>query len=566
MRRALLGGALAALLLAIGASGRQAVQAGTQEVTVAVTALDSGFRLSRRSVPAGRVRFVVVNRGSAPHDFAIAGRKTRVLAPGESAELAVRLIVTGEHRFASTLPGDAGRGLRGVLVVLERGVKLAPIGRFADPVYVTAPPKDVRRLFVVQKRGRIRLVVDGRLQEAPFLDLSAEVRWDGNEQGLLGLAFAPDYARSGLFYVYFTDQDENARLVEFRRSRSNANRADPRSGRLVVHIEQPSGEHYGGMLLFDAEGFLLFSLGDGGLHRSYEPMRAQSGTTLHGKILRIDPRARDAGAYGIPVTNPTIESGWRGEIWAYGLRNPWRFWVDRTTDDFYVGDVGEFVRESIDYAPAGKAAGTNFGWPCFEGGLPSTVYGPERCPGAVPPLLEYAREGVNCAVIGGLVVRDLRLPGLAGRYLFADFCGGEIESLRVVAGKALRSHLGAARLPGLTSFGEDARGRVYVTTLPGGVYRLDPRIAPPAPDRPITDGRRIFVSSGCGGCHTLSAAGATGTVGPSLDLAKPSFDLVVERVTKGTAQMPSFKDVLSEQQIESVAAFVVAATRPEPAP
>jgi len=563
MRRALLAGALATLVLAAGASGRPGAQADRDEVTVAVTALDSGFRLSRKSVPAGRVRFAVENRGTKPHDFSIAGRKTRALAPGERAVLAVRLVATGGQEFKSTLPGDVRRGLRGVLSVLERGVKVTRIGRFAEPVFVTALPGDERHLFVVEKRGRVRVLVDGRLRPQPFLDLSAEVGWAGNEQGLLGLAFAPDYERSGLFYVYFTDQEENARLVEYRRSRSNPDRADPESGRLVVHVEQPSGEHYAGMLLFDSEGFLLFGLGDGGLHRNREPMRAQWGDRLHGKILRIDPRARDAGAYGIPPGNPDLGAGWRPEIWAYGLRNPWRFWIDRETGDFYVGDVGEFVRESIDYAPAGMAAGTNFGWPCFEGGLPSTVYGPESCPGAVPPLFEYAREGVNCAVVGGLVVRDPRLPGLAGRYLFADYCGGEIESLRVAAGRAVLQHLGLARLPGLTSFGEDALGRVYVTTLSGAVYRLDPRLAPLPPDRPVTDGRRIFVSSGCGGCHTLAAAGATGTVGPSLDVAKPSFDLVVERVTRGTAQMPSFKDVLSEQQIESVASFVVEATRPK---
>jgi len=178
----------------------------------------------------------------------------------------------------------------------------------------------------------------------------------------------------------------------------------------------------------------------------------------------------------------------------------------------------------------------------------------------VPPLYEYAREGVNCAVVGGLVVRDPRLPALSGSYVFADYCGGEIEALRVRGGKADRRSLGLARVQGLTSFGEDALGRVYVLTFAGSVYRLDPRATPTPPGKPVRDGRTIFVSSGCGGCHTLAAAGATGTVGPNLDLAKPGFDLVVERVTMGTALMPSFKDLLSEKQIESLAAFVVAST------
>ena len=444
-----------------------------------------------------------------------------------------------------------------------KSVKLTRIGRFSSPVYVTAPPGDQRHLFVVEKPGTVRALVDGKPQQRPFLDLTGQVRWEGNEQGLLSLAFSPDYAASGRFYVDYVDLDGNEHVVEFRRSRSDPMRADPGTRRELLFVPRPSGEHYGGLLLFGPDGYLYLGLGDGGLTRDKDSMRAQRPSDLNGKILRIDPRPTATDPYRIPPSNPYVgQAGWRPEIWALGLRNPWRYWIDPKTSDLYIGDVGEYVRESIKYAPGPHAAGTNFGWPCYEGNLPSATFGPELCPGRVPALLEYAREGVNCAVIGGVVVRDPRLQALVGRYLYTDYCGGEIDSILVRRGRIVkRVRLDLERRAGITSFGQDALGRVYLTTLTGDVFRLDPRVKAAPPTEPILQGRSLFVSNGCGNCHTLAAAGGTGTVGPNLDLTKPSRELVIERVTKGTAVMPSFKDVLSQTQIEKIADFVVQATR-----
>lgn len=466
------------------------------------------------------------------------------------------------------LPAGAPARLDAGSAAAKPAVKLTRIVRLSAPVtHIAAPAGDPRRLFVVEKPGTIRVLVDGQLLSRPFLDLTADVQSAGNEQGLLSLAFAPDYERSGRVYVFFTDREENIRVQEFRRSRRNENWADPATRRELLHVVQPSGEHYGGMLLFGPDGYLYLSIGDGGFWRKREPMRAQWHDVYHGKILRLDPRPSGSAPYRIPASNPFVGTDWLPEIWAYGFRNPWRFWIDRDTSDLFVGDAGEYVRESIDYAPRGRGAGRNFGWPCFEGGLPSSEFPAENCPGAVPPLFEYAREGGNCAIIGGLVVRDPRLPGLWGRYLYADHCQGELRSIRLVRGKAASERsLGVVR-PGIGTFGEDALGRVYIGTIWGGdVYRLDPLPASAGKPgaRPVLEaasGRQVFAAAGCGGCHTLAAAGAAGTVGPSLDGARPSFELVVDRVTNGKNAMPSFKDLLSRSQIEAVAEFVVAATR-----
>jgi glucose/arabinose dehydrogenase len=437
----------------------------------------------------------------------------------------------------------AARDPAGTDKIPRRAYKLTQIGRFELPTHLTAPPADTRRLFVVEKAGAIRVVLDGRVLKTPFLDLRSVVRSTGNEQGLLSLAFAPDYATSGRFYVYYVDLDENARLVEYRRSSTLPNRADPSTRREVLLIKQPSGEHYGGLLLFGPDGSLYLSLGDGGLERERDPLRAQRDDDLHGKILRIDPLT---GAV---------------EAWVKGLRNPWRYWIDRESGDLWIGDVGEFVRESIEYAPHERAAGTNFGWPCFEGNLAKPDYPPNLCPGAVPPLLEYAREGGNCSVIGGLVVRDPRLPRLAGRFLYADYCLGELISVGVADGVlTTRTSLRLYR-PSVSSFGEDGRRRVYLVTMNGPVYRLDPRPAgsgasgTPKP----RSGRDLFLSSGCGTCHILARAGTAGTYGPNLDEARPSRELVVERVTWGKNAMPEFGGRLMRAEIERIADFVVAA-------
>ena len=260
------------------------------------------------------------------------------------------------HGGGRAHPGGLGK-------VTPLRYELKEIGRFVAPTHVTAPPGDTRRLFVVEKAGRIRVVLDGRVLARPFLDLTALVKSDGGEQGLLSLAFAPDYATSGNFYVYYVDRDENARVVEYRRSAASANRADPATRREVLLVPG-FGEHYGGLLLFGPDGVLHLGVGDGGLEQNRDPLRAQRDGELHGKILSVDP-----------TTGAT-------EAWVKGLRNPWRYWVDATTQDLWVGDVGEYVRESIDYVPGPNVAGANLGWPCFEGAARET---------GVPPSCVRAR-------------------------------------------------------------------------------------------------------------------------------------------------------------------------------
>jgi glucose/arabinose dehydrogenase len=352
--------------------------------------------------------------------------------------------------------------------VAKRGVGLKRIGTFAEPLYVTAPPGDQARVFVAEKGGRIRLVLNGKPVRRSFLDLSGNVS-NGGEQGLLSVAFAPDYARSGLLYVNYTDRSGDTQIQEFRRSRGNPNRANPASRRSVLTVDQPFENHNGGLNLFGPDGLLYIGLGDGG--SGGDPgNRAQRLDTLLGKLLRIDPRKAGSKPYRSPVSNPFVGKGGQNEIYAYGLRNPWRFSFDRRTGDLYIGDVGQNSFEEIDYARRGAARGRNFGWSCFEG---SARYDSSRkCPNPVGPVLTYSLEGDNCAVTGGVVVRDPGLPQLAGRYLYADVCAGQVRSFEISAGRATGDRSIGVHTSNLSSFGEDASGRVYLTSLDGPVYRL----------------------------------------------------------------------------------------------
>lgn len=492
----LVGVAAAALVVTPAARGQEKRRPNRPTVAVRVVARDFSFVLSRKNVPLGAVRFVVVNEGFAPHDFAIAGVKTRLLQHGERAVLQVTLGKSGGYAYRCTVPGHAEIGMRGVFAVgrgavgavrpprvgrgniVQQGraaVTLTPIGSFERPVYAASPPGDPRELFVVEAAGVIRKIVDGRLLPTPFLDISSLVA-NENENGLLSMAFAPDYAASGRFYVYFNDRvgNRNVNLVEFRRSASDPDRADPSTYRQILHIVKPWANHNGGMMEFGPDGFLYVAVGDGDSGYLNKPGAfAQTLDDLLGSILRIDPLHREAGAYSVPASNPFAgRAGDRGEIWAYGLRNPWRFWIDPPTGDIYVADVGLGGPEEIDYVQSGTPGGENFGWPCYQGsvGFDSTAV----CANAVAPILEYKHDTNLCSVIGGLVVRDPRLPALDGRYLYSDFCGGEIQSLVVVNGKARQRLDLGVRVPMPSSFGEDGLRRVYVLSVDGSVYRLDP--------------------------------------------------------------------------------------------
>jgi glucose/arabinose dehydrogenase len=479
-------GGTALLLLAVLVGSAPASSSG-RVVSVHVVAHDFSFRLSRRSVPAGStVRFLVWNRGTTVHDFVIKRRRTRKLRPGQRQAITVTFPHKGSYRFFCSVPGHARLGMQGTFsvgrppaqtpapppVTLAGTVMLSRIGTFERPVLVTAPRGDPR-LFVVEQAGTIRVVDgNGQVLSQPFLDISDRVHVE-SEPGLLGLAFAPDYAQSGLAYVFYNSRRGNGDIVvaEYRRSAADPNTLDPGSSRTVLTIVKPWENHNGGMLQFGPDGDLYISVGDGDSGVYHEPGHfAQSRDELLGDILRIDPRG--GSPYVVPADNPFVGlAGVRPEIWAYGLRNPWRFWIDEVTGDTYIGDVGEGQREEIDFVPKG-AAGLNFGWPCFEGTLPFDTS--KQCDSPVSPLIDIPHSPDVCAVIGGVVVRDPRLPQLEGRYLYSDLCGGKVTAVDAEGGVVVSSDDLGLAVPGVTSFGVDGFGHVYLTTLDGGVYRLDP--------------------------------------------------------------------------------------------
>ena len=350
------------------------------------------------------------------------------------------------------------------------GVRLKSIGTFSSPLYVTAPPADRRRLFVVEQDGLIRVVRAGRKLSRPFLDVRSKVI-AGGEQGLLSIAFAPDYAKTRRFYINYTDKQGLQRVVEYKRSKSNPDRAST-TGRLVLSYDGEEANHNGGLLVFGPDRLLYVATGDGGGSNDQHGARgnAQNRDSLLGKLLRIDPRPSGGRAYSMPADNPFVGRDGADEIYSYGLRNPWRFSFDRSTGDLTIGDVGQNAVEEINFAARGKASGVNYGWRPFEGTKRNFN---EDAPGHVPPVLEYANNSDQCSVTGGYVVRDKSLPALAGSYVYGDFCKGQLRSAVLSPGNASGDRsLGLPTVENLASFGEDARGRVYVVSLSGPVYRL----------------------------------------------------------------------------------------------
>jgi len=352
----------------------------------------------------------------------------------------------------------------------DGAVHLRKIGSFDAPLYVTAPHGDTHRVFVVEQGGKIRVVRDGKKLSKPFLDVSGGIS-AGGERGLLSMAFAPDYAKSGLFYVDYTDTNGDSRIVEYHRRTADV--ADPGSARLVLFQRQPEPNHNGGLLLFGPDKLLYIGFGDGGgggdQHGAHG--NAQNLGTVLGKILRINPRKSGSRAYTIPSSNPFVgRAGARGEIYSYGLRNPWRFSFDRRTGDMAIGDVGQDAVEEIDFLRRGRARGKNFGWRVFEGR--SRYNTSERAPGAVFPVITEQHSAGNCSITGGVVVRDPRLPAWRGRYVFGDLCQGVLQTAKLQAGRRAKVHNTRLKVSQLSSFGEDARGRVYAVSLSGPVYRL----------------------------------------------------------------------------------------------
>jgi glucose/arabinose dehydrogenase len=390
-----------------------------------------------------------------------------------------------------------------------QSVQLVPFGgqTFSSPLYVTGAPGDPSRVFVVERDGRIRLVKDGVTQATPFLDISGDVCsyfGCGQESGLVSMALAPDYAASGLFYVFYTrdsavsTEQHYLRIEEFRRSAVNPDVADSASRRIVLEIPHlESVFHNGGQLQFGPDGPLYISVGDGGTGGG----NGQNTGVLLGKLLRIDPSGTAPGQYSIPADNPFAgATPGADEIYSYGLRNPYRFSFDRLTGDLTIGDVGQAGWEEIDFVPSGAGSGANFGWNCFEGSQPYAGAPPSCTPppaNHTPPVLEYPNPGTGAAVNGGYVIRDGALPSLLGRYIYADtydVFGGELRTAQLFpGGSSGDSGLGLFPPPHVVSFGEDACAHIYVATLGGAVYRLEPTSGPfacipqvPPPPRPPT--------------------------------------------------------------------------------
>jgi glucose/arabinose dehydrogenase len=343
----------------------------------------------------------------------------------------------------------------------EARVRLEEIAVLDQPVALALRPDDPA-LYIAEKPGRVVALRDGADPEVA-LDLTGRVSL-GSEQGLLGIAFSPD---GRFLYVDITDLEGDTRILEFR---VDDDGIDPSSEREVLRVDQPYSNHNGGNLAFGPDGYLYVALGDGG--SAGDPQgRARSLSTLLGKLLRISPRPFDGEPYSIPPDNPFAgREGARPEIWAYGLRNPWRFSFDRETGDLWIGDVGQDAWEEIDVEPAGSAGGLDYGWDAREGAHPFES-GSTR-PAVVPPVFEYPHDGSTCAVTGGYVYRGTDIAELTGAYVFADFCLGRLEAFVLRDGVA-RAHreLGPA-VPSLASFGQDAAGELYALSLSGPVYRL----------------------------------------------------------------------------------------------
>jgi glucose/arabinose dehydrogenase len=356
------------------------------------------------------------------------------------------------------------------------GVALRKVGEFDEPVFVTGAPGFPKLLFVVEQQGRVIVLNDGR-ERGAFLDLRSQVGY-GGEEGLLSIAFPPDYERSRRFYAYYTDNAGNLRVDEFKRRA--ATRAAAGSQRRVIEIPHPvNSNHNGGQLQF-LGNLLFFGTGDGGSGGD-PPNNAQNKEVLLGKLLRIDPRPAGGQPYSVPPSNPFVGRPGRDEIYSYGLRNPFRFSFDTVTGGqprIAIGDVGQNQFEEIDYTTVGRAAGANFGWDAFEGfsRYEDASGGTPDPGGTIKPILAFPHSrGGSCSVTGGYVVRDPNLRSLYGRYVYADFCEGEVRSLAPHLERAGNDRELGLSVPSPSSFGEDSSGRLYVASLEGSVYRFAAR-------------------------------------------------------------------------------------------
>ena len=371
----------------------------------------------------------------------------------------------GQTESPALSPTPSASPSREPVNVEDIRVRLKRIANLEAPLAMAVRRGD-STLYVAEQLGRVTAIREGEVLSEPVLNISDQVT-AGGEQGLLGLAFSPDGRR---LYVHYTDVEGDTRVVEYT---MKGRRADPSTKRELLFVDQPFSNHNGGQLAFGPDGYLYIALGDGGA--GGDPFgNGQSLGTLLGKVLRIDPRPRGSKPYRIPPDNPFVgRENARPEIWAYGLRNPWRFSFDRDRADLWIGDVGQNEREEINFQPARSDGGENYGWNLMEASLPFAAE--ERASGTDLPIHEYplGRNGA-CSVIGGFVYRGSRIPELRGAYVFGDFCDGRLMALRQRGGKVReRGALGPA-VDQLSSFGEDGSGELYVLSLGGAAYQLVP--------------------------------------------------------------------------------------------
>lgn len=338
-----------------------------------------------------------------------------------------------------------------------------------SPAAITHAGDD--RLFVVEKAGYIRIIdTEGNLKPEPFLDITDRADPAGNEQGLLGLAFHPNYGNNGYFFVNYTDDQDQSHIARFSVNDGNPDLADPDSEFTILTLDQPFTNHNGGDLVFGPDGYLYIGFGDGG--SGGDPgNRSQNLSVLLGKMLRIDV---DSGnPYAIPEDNPFVDNpDALDEIWAYGLRNPWRFSFDRETGDLWIADVGQNQIEEIDFQPASSDGGENYGWRCYEGNSTYNTSGCGPQSDYVFPVFEYTHNN-GCSVTGGYVYRGTDIPQMEGYYVFADYCTDYIWTLHEEGGEWISNQLGQFSGNNFSTFGEDANGELYVAGYSNGtIFRF----------------------------------------------------------------------------------------------
>ena len=450
-----------------GASTPPPPAATTGSLQLAITALPAGL--------AGAVRV------TGPDNFSqdlTSSQTLSNLAPG-SYSVAASSVTLGSATYTPTPATQsvlvtAGAGATASVAYASTALTLAlaDIGpTFTAPTFVTAPPGD-DRLFVLERRGVIRIVRNGAVLTQPWLDISANV-FTGGEGGLLSMAFDPGFATNGYFYLYYTDPAQNI-VVERYASSPTPNLADPTSGLTILRIAHPQfTNHFGGLVAFGPDGMLYAGTGDGG--GAGDPFgNAQNLNALLGKLLRVDVRAATSGQpYTIPPTNPYLnQPNRRPEIWAHGLRNPWRYAFDG--EQLYIADVGEDAREEVNLA-ATSQGGLNYGWDLMEG---TACFGAATCDrtGLTLPVFEYEQGTANvngCSITGGYVYRGAAIPELAGRYFYSDFCRGFVKSFFASgAGIIEQRDWGLSGAGQVLSFGRDGAGELYLVSASGRIFRL----------------------------------------------------------------------------------------------